>query len=216
MERLAPGLFRTVVASGPAARTAYLIATTTSSLALTDAWAELQLRRIQPTRKYLTLLSWAFDPELMEKGHDALIFRQTTQGEDLENFVCNSLGLSAGQFRTQLLTCLRKRNFYSADATERQRITALQDELRGAASRKAALLASSDSGACCESAPIFGETVRANPLLNMRAAVIDQALTGILRDLPNSEYFQLSGDQLLLDYWYYLTDKRPAHKLALG
>lgn len=216
MKRLTPGLFRAVVASGPAARTAYLIATTTSPLALTDAWAETQLRRIQPTRKYLTLLSWAFDRDLMAQGHDALIFKRSTQSGDLETFILNSLDLSPGRFRANLLACLKKRNFYSADAVERHRIEALQEELRGAAGRKAALLASSDGGVCRESAPMESETLRANPLLNMRAAVIDQALTGILKDLPNSAYFQLSGDQLLLDYWHYLTDKRPVQKLAFG
>jgi hypothetical protein len=216
MDRLAPGLFRVVVASGPAARTAYLIATTTSQLAFTDAWAEAQLRRIQPTRRYLTLLSWAFNRKLTAQGHDTLLSNHGTKHWDLEAFIRNSLDLSPERFKAQLLACLKKRNFYSADEEERQRIEALQGELRVAAGKKAALLASADAGVCGESAPMEGEVVRGNPLLNMRAAVIDQALAGILRDLPNSEYFQLSGDQLLLDYWHYLTDKRPAQKLASG
>ena len=216
MDRLAPGLFRVVVASGPAARTAYLIATTTSQLALTDAWAEVYLRRIQPTRRYLTLLSWAFNRDLMAQGHDTLISKQANQHWGLEAFIRNSLDLSPERFKTQLLACLKKRNFYSTDEEERQRIEALQGELRVAAGKKAALLASADAGVCGESAPMEGEVVRANPLLNMRAAVIDQALAGILRDLPNSEYFHLSGDQLLLDYWHYLTAKGPSQRQASG
>lgn len=216
MERLASRLFRNVVASGPSARTAYLIAITTSPLALTNAWAESQLLRIRPTKKYLTLLSWAFDRDLMAEGHDALIFKRSTEGEDLETFVFNSLDLSPERFRARLLACLKKRNFYSADAAERERIAALQEELRGAAGKKAELLVSTDSCVRGGLAPMIGETVRANPLLNMRAAVIDQALAGILRDLPNSDYFQLSGDQLLLDYWHYLTNRRSVQKLASG